>query len=67
MKSATLHWLATFLVFLGALNWGLVGVFDYNIISAVLGNATLIKVAYVLVGLSAVYFAFTSSGLFGKK
>jgi uncharacterized membrane protein YuzA (DUF378 family) len=53
---------APVLVSLGALNWGLIGLFKYNVIEEVLGNGgsatdsePLAKVVYVLIGASAVY------------
>jgi hypothetical protein len=37
----------------GALNWGLVGVFEYNLVEAVLGAGTAVtRIVYGLVGLS---------------
>lgn len=35
---------------LGALNWGMVGLFDTNVISEVFGAGTLTDIAYVVVG-----------------
>jgi uncharacterized membrane protein YuzA (DUF378 family) len=35
---------------LGALNWGMVGLFDTNVISDVFGSGTLTDVVYVVVG-----------------
>ena len=44
------------LVLVGALNWGLVGAFNWNLVEALLGRwATLVRLVYVLVGLSALY------------
>jgi len=49
------HWVAWVLVFVGALNWGLVGAFDWNLVEAVLGTwPTVVDVVYVLVGVSAI-------------
>lgn len=43
------------LVMVGALNWGLVGGFGYNLVESLLGGwPTVLRVVYVLVGLSAV-------------
>jgi uncharacterized protein len=43
-------------MFVGALNWGLVGFFDFNLVNAILGSMpTLERVVYALVGLSALY------------
>jgi uncharacterized membrane protein YuzA (DUF378 family) len=35
---------------LGALNWGMVGLFDTNVISDVFGGGTLTEIVYVVVG-----------------
>ena len=43
------------LVITGALVWGLVGLFDYNIVSAMFGDGTVLsRIIYSLVGISAV-------------
>ncbi len=43
------------LVMVGALNWGLVGAFQYNLVESLLGGwPTVLRVVYALVGLSAV-------------
>jgi hypothetical protein len=60
-----LHIVAFILVIIGALNWGIIGVgsfagFDGNIVHLVLGAwPTLEEIAYVLVGLSAVWLLVT--------
>jgi uncharacterized membrane protein YuzA (DUF378 family) len=41
---------ALLIVVLGALNWGMVGLFETNVISDVLGNGTLTDIAYTVVG-----------------
>ena len=44
------------LLIVGGLNWGLVGAFDFNLVSALFGEMTpLSRSVYVLVGLAAVY------------
>ena len=43
-------WLA--LVIIGALNWGIVGLFDTNVVEEILGSGTAADVAYVIVGLA---------------
>lgn len=60
IKYSTLNSLATFFVLLGALNWGLVGIFDYNLVSSLLGEGTLTKVTYVLIGFFAVFMGFNT-------
>lgn len=49
---------ATLLV-VGGLNWGLVGLFNFDLVATILGNmSALSRVVYIVVGLSAVYQAF---------
>jgi len=53
-----LHMVAFILLVVGGLNWLLVGLFDWNLVTVLLGsilNGVLVTVVYVLVGLSAVY------------
>ena len=47
--------LAFALVIIGALNWGLVGLFRFDLVVAVLGTGMLASVVYTLVGLAGVY------------
>lgn len=54
MKS-TLSLIAWILVVIGALNWGLVGTFDFNLVTAIFGTTTIAtKVIYILVGVAAI-------------
>jgi uncharacterized membrane protein YuzA (DUF378 family) len=49
-------WVAIILSVIGAINWGLVGLFDFNLVSALFGPmSTLSRIIYVLVGLSGIY------------
>ncbi len=43
------------LLWLGGINWGLWGLFNYNLVESLLGGVGLDKLAYILVGLSTVY------------
>lgn len=50
-----LQQIANILVIVGAINWGLVGLLNLNLVNAVLGSiAGLEKIVYILVGLSGV-------------
>lgn len=58
-----LHVLTFLLVVIGALNWGLVGLFNLNLVAVVLGGLPgLEQLVYVLVGASAVYLVATHMG-----
>jgi uncharacterized protein len=49
-----LTWLAQLLVVIGALNWGLIGFFNFDLVAALFGGQTsfLARIVYSLVGLS---------------
>ncbi len=50
-----LTWIALLLVVIGGLNWGLIGLLNFNVVTAVFGHMTfLARLIYVLVGLSAI-------------
>jgi len=44
-------WLA--LVVIGALNWGLIGLFEFNLFEEIFGTGTLTDIVYVIVGVAA--------------
>ena len=60
---STLHRIALVLVIIGALNWGLVGLFQFDLVAALFGgqDAPLSRLVYVLVGISGIVVALTSS------
>ena len=54
MKAANLITLV--LIIVGGLNWGLVGVFDWNLVAAIFDDGSLLsRTVYGLVGLSAIW------------
>lgn len=55
-----LNTIAIILVVVGGLNWGLVGAFDFNLVSAILGEGGIANIVYILVGLSAILVAVNS-------
>jgi len=64
-KMEPLDWISTILLLVGGLNWGLVGIFKYNLVEALLGSMpTIVRVVYGLVGIASVYGVY---GLFIKK
>lgn len=49
-------WVATLLIVIGAINWGLVGVFEWNLVDAIFGSgSTVSMIVYLLVGLSGIW------------
>lgn len=51
---------ALWLTILGGLNWGLIGLFDFNLVAAIFGGMSILsRIIYILVGLSAVWLIYT--------
>ncbi|PIN88509.1 DUF378 domain-containing protein [Candidatus Pacearchaeota archaeon CG10_big_fil_rev_8_21_14_0_10_35_13] len=62
MKVGTVGWIAMVLVIIGALNWGLVGLFSFNLVDSIFGaGSTLAMIVYILVGLSGLWMIFIAT------
>lgn len=58
--------LVLILVIIGAINWGLIGFFQYDLVAAIFGGqvAIISRIIYAIVGLAGIYaisFLFRSS------
>lgn len=47
--------ITTVLILIGALNWGIIGLFDYDVFESVLGDSWVNRLLGILIGFSAVY------------
>lgn len=44
------------LLIVGGLNWGLIGLMDYNLVTTLFGDGSILtQIVYILVGLAAIY------------
>jgi uncharacterized protein len=60
MVSKEMHMGAFILVIVGALNWGIFGLFKLNLVELLLGSMPIIaNLVYILVGISGVYLLTT--------
>lgn len=51
--------IALILTIVGGINWGLVGVANFNLVNMLLGFAPMLeRIVYIVVGLSAIYVAY---------
>ena len=56
----TMHMIAYTLLFIGGLNWGLIGLFNLNLVMLLFGAwPSVVMLVYILVGVAAVYVAAT--------
>ena len=54
-------WIAMALLIIGGVNWGLVGLFEFDLVATLFGDMSPIsRLVYVLVGLSALYSIYTT-------
>ncbi|MBQ3513754.1 MAG: DUF378 domain-containing protein [Lachnospiraceae bacterium] len=56
MRTNGLDYTILTIVIIGAINWGLIGFFGFDLINVVFGNMTLLsRIIYAIVGLSGLY------------
>lgn len=61
----TIKLIAFILVLIGALNWGLVGVFGFDLVASIFGAmSTLSRIVYALVGAAGLITLFTMYDVF---
>ena len=55
MSNSKIFILSVILLAIGGLNWGLVGLFNFNLVSTLFGDMSILsRIVYVLVGISAI-------------
>jgi len=58
---SVIDWIALILLVIGGLNWGLVGLFRFDLIAALFGYMSWFsRIIYILVGISAIYLIITA-------
>lgn len=63
-RMSTMDWIAMALLIVGGLNWGLVGLFGFDLVAAIFGEMSVLsRIVYALVGLSALWCIFTATKL----
>lgn len=56
MRNRTFDCIVLTIVIIGAINWGLVGFFDFNLVAMIFGDTSWIsRIIYALVGLGGLY------------
>ena len=52
----TIDTIALVLIIIGAINWGLIGLFNFNLVETIFGGfSTLSRIIYILVGASGLW------------
>lgn len=56
MKLNMFDYIVLVLVIIGAVNWGLIGFFHFDLVNVIFGNMTLLsRIIYSVIGLSGLY------------
>ncbi|HET9017142.1 MAG TPA: DUF378 domain-containing protein, partial [Thermomicrobiaceae bacterium] len=56
MRWNAIDWVATALTIVGAVNWGLVGLFKFDLVATLFGDmSALARIVYSLVGLAGLW------------
>lgn len=56
MNTKGLDYLILVIVIIGAINWGLIGFFQFNLVSFLFGDMTLVsRIIYAVVGIAGLY------------
>ena len=56
VRMKTINYIVLAIAIIGAVNWGLVGIFNFNLVSFLFGQMSwLSRIIYTLVGLSGLY------------
>lgn len=50
-----LDWVTFIILFIGGLNWGLIGIARFNIVAAIFGMSMVANIIYIVIGVCAIY------------
>jgi uncharacterized membrane protein YuzA (DUF378 family) len=65
---SAVDYIAMALLIIGGLNWGMVGLFDIDVVASLFGPASpLSRVIYVMVGIAALYSIYLSAKMATTK
>ena len=55
------------LVIIGAINWGLIGIFNFDLVATIFGDMSLFtRIIYILVGISALILLFVNRDIYDR-
>jgi len=69
---STLSKILIVIAIIGAVNWGLIGLFGFNVVTAVFGGSTeaevrIIRIVYAVVGVCGLFALITLPALHGRR
>jgi uncharacterized membrane protein YuzA (DUF378 family) len=65
---SVLDYIAMALLIIGGLNWGMVGLFNVDVVASIFGNdSALTRLVYTLVGVAALYSIYLSAKMASRN
>ncbi len=59
-KYTALDVIAIIVVIIGALNWGVLGIINYNVIAAIIGDLNILtRIVYIIIGLCGLWVIYS--------
>lgn len=62
-----IDWVALTLVIIGAINWGLIGLIGFDLVTNLFGETQIARLVYVLVGLAGIWSVFTCAKMASRS
>jgi len=54
-KLGLLGWICQLIVIIAGIDWGLVGVFKFDLVTKIFGYGSAVRIVYIVVGVAALY------------
>jgi len=54
-KIGLLGWICQLIVIIAGIDWGLVGIFKFDLVSKIPGGGDIVRIVYIVVGVAAAY------------
>ena len=65
---STVDWIAMILLIVGGVNWGLVGLANFDLVATLFGDGSpFSRIVYILVGLAALWCLYTATKLGSRE
>ena len=62
-----LYWLCLVLIIIGGINWGLVGLFHFNLVDFIFGKMSMLsRIIYIVVGAAALIIIYAKASMCKK-
>ena len=67
-RLGVLGWICLILIIIGGINWGLIGIFGFNLVAAIFGAWPIVeRIIYIIVGIAAIIMIFVACRHCGRK